>query len=77
MSNEYDMSGIFSRNDYKKEDKHPDYKGDCVIEGKKMKIAGWIRDRKDGSGKYMSLKFEVMEDKQVSQAASNDEEVPF
>ena len=74
---DYDNSGILSRNDYKKEDKHPDYRGDCLIEGKKMKIAGWIRDRKDGSGKFMSLKFEVMEENQVSQSAANNEEVPF
>ena len=74
---DYDNSGILSRNDYKKEEKHPDYRGDCLIEGKKMKIAGWIRDRKDGSGKFMSLKFEVMEENQVSQSAANNEEVPF
>lgn len=73
---EYDNSGILSRNDYKKEDKHPDYKGDATIDGKKVVIAGWIRERKDGSGKYMSLKFSEPKDSPKPSAAST-EEVPF
>ena len=46
------------------------------VDGKKVQIAGWIRERKDGSGKYMSLKFSEPKDSPKPSAAST-EEVPF
>jgi uncharacterized protein (DUF736 family) len=75
---EYDMTGLISRNDYKEQDKHPDYKGKCEIGGKEYLIAAWIRERKDGSGKFLSMKFEEAESKQAqSKSKSSSEEVPF
>lgn len=52
-----DMSGILSRNTSKQSDNHPDFKGDCVIAGTSYWLSGWVKERKDGSGKFFSLSF--------------------
>ena len=49
-------SGSLFRNDYKKEDKHPDYKGKVNIDGKLYDLAAWLR-KTDSGKQYMSLKF--------------------
>ena len=44
---------------FRKEDKEgtqPDYEGNVDIDGKKLRIAAWIRESKAGK-KYLSLKF--------------------
>lgn len=48
-----DGSGALFKNDRKEADNHPDYKGDCMIDGKKFYISAWIKDGK--RGKFMSL----------------------
>lgn len=57
---EYDnnMTGVLFKHDKQGNEKRPDYKGSCEINGAPMWISAWIRDKKDGSGKFMSLKFE-------------------
>ena len=50
-----DNSGALFKEE-KKSDKHPDYKGSCVINGTPMYIAAWINESKAGK-KYMSLNF--------------------
>lgn len=57
---EYDnnMTGVLFKHDKGGNEKRPDYKGSCEINGTPMWISAWIRDKKDGSGKFMSLKFE-------------------
>ena len=45
--------GALFRNRDKKEERHPDYKGDVTIDGKKWALAGWLKDGKNG--KYLSL----------------------
>jgi len=47
--------GILSRNDRKTEDKHPDHKGTINVDGVEYWIDGWIKERKDGSGRFFSL----------------------
>ena len=49
-------TGSLFPNDNKKEDKHPDYTGKTMLNGKLMQVAGWINESKSGK-KYMSLKF--------------------
>ena len=51
-----DNSGASSREQEKKSDKHPDYKGNCLVNGQKMYIAAWINESQGGK-KYMSLSF--------------------
>jgi hypothetical protein len=68
MSN-YDnnLRGIISKNDKKTEDKHPDIKGQCEIDGAEYWISGRLRERKDGSGKFYSLMFQP----KVQESAGN------
>jgi hypothetical protein len=46
------------KNSDKKETKHPDYKGTALIEGKKYKIAMWMRESAKKE-KFISGKIEI------------------
>jgi len=63
MSREYDneLRGVLFKNDRKEEDKHPDYKGSCEIEGVEYWISAWIKESQ--KGKFMSLSFKPKEEK--------------
>tara|TARA_Y100000310_G_C20588026_1_gene766473 strand:+ start:770 stop:1030 length:261 start_codon:yes stop_codon:yes gene_type:complete len=50
-----DNSGALFKEE-KKTEKHPDYKGSCLVNGEQMYIAAWINESKNGK-KYMSLSF--------------------
>lgn len=81
MAGTYDnnMSGIISKNDRKEKETHPDYKGSCEIDNKEFWISGWIKERKDGSGKFLSLRYEP-KDAPVNPPSSGglgDEDAPF
>ena len=49
-------AGAIFKNTYKKAESHPDYKGKCVVNGKEMEIALWVKDTKTGE-KYFSASF--------------------
>lgn len=51
-----DLSGSLFKNDDKQSDNHPDYKGDCLIDGQSMWVSAWIKTAQSGR-KYMSLSF--------------------
>ena len=72
---------LFSNAENKKTDKHPDYKGSCLVECKKMNISAWINESKEGK-RYMSLKFDEFKPKDSSgvvydTTATNSSEIPF
>lgn len=46
--------GVLFKNDEKKEDRHPDYKGRVNAGGKDYWLSAWIKKAKDGRT-YMSL----------------------
>ena len=50
-----DNSGVLFKEE-KKSEKHPDYKGNCLVNGQKMYISAWINTAESGK-KYMSLSF--------------------
>jgi hypothetical protein len=84
MSYDNNMRGIISKNDKKTEDKHPDIKGQCEIDGAEYKISGWLKERKDGSGKFYSLVFQARESAgnapvkpQKSALDGLDDDIPF
>ena len=52
-----DNSGALFKEKEKKSEKHPDYKGNCLVNGEVMYIAAWINTPKAGGDKYMSLSF--------------------
>lgn len=64
-----DNSGALFRNDRKEKPNHPDYQGDCLVNGKKMRIAGWIKTSTHGKN-YMSLSFS--EPREQQNAGGND-----
>ena len=51
-----DNTGSLFPNKFKEEDKHPDYTGELMIEGKLYEQAGWINTDKNGK-KYMSFAY--------------------
>ena len=78
------MRGLISKNDRKTEDKHPDIKGQCEINGTEYWISGWQKERKDGTGKFYSLTFQAKNDAprpMPEQTAKKDpfldQEIPF
>lgn len=87
---EYDNTntGILFKNDKDGNEKRPDYKGSINIEGKEYKLSAWIRTKKDGSGKFMSMKAEAKDQQtappkqkeaEVAPAVEDDDtdEIPF
>ena len=51
-----DNTGAIFKNDYKKTEQHPDYKGKAMIDGKAKDVAVWSSESKNGV-KYLSIKF--------------------
>jgi len=51
-----DNSGSLFKNDKKEKDTHPDYRGDCTVNGEKKSIGAWIKKDKNGKS-FMSLSF--------------------
>ena len=71
--------GIFPNN-RKQKDTHPDFKGDCVIEGIEYWISGWKKTTSRGD-KYLSIAF-TPKDKakaEVSESVPNNDadDIPF
>jgi hypothetical protein len=72
MNYDNNNTGIISKNDKKDTDKHPDIKGQCEVDGVEYWVAGWVKERKDGTGKFYSLKFEPKEEqKKAAKPAKN------
>lgn len=46
----------FEQKDNGGNENRPDYTGNCVVNGKEMRMAAWIKD--GAKGKFMSLKFD-------------------
>jgi hypothetical protein len=65
---------IFSRNERKTEDKHPDFTGKLNVDGVEYFMDAWIKERKDGAGKFFSGKIK-RKDKQPG--AAEDVETKF
>jgi hypothetical protein len=83
---EYDNtnSGILSRNDRKTSDKHPDFTGLLNVEGTDFWLSGWVKERKDGSGKFFSLAVRRKEESQARPSSAEkakqqavDDDIPF
>jgi hypothetical protein len=61
--NDFSNQGILSRNDKRTSDTHAEFKGDADLtcphcgKGWKSWLDAWVRERKDGTGKFFSLKF--------------------
>jgi len=51
-----DNTGAIFKNDYKKSEQQPDYKGKAMVNGQMKEMAMWLNESKNGS-KYFSVKF--------------------
>tara|TARA_R100000458_G_C8146535_1_gene155767 strand:- start:218 stop:460 length:243 start_codon:yes stop_codon:yes gene_type:complete len=74
-----DNTAALFREEEKQNERGPDYTGMGLIEGKELRLAGWINESKSGK-KYLSLKFEEprsKEDKKPAPAKVDDDDVPF
>lgn len=76
-------TGVLFRNDKGDNEKRPDYKGKINCGGVDFRVSGWIREKKDGSGKYLSLKVEPDEAQKPkpapapSAATDDGDDIPF
>jgi len=77
-----DNGGAIFKNDKDGNEARPDYTGNCMVNGKEMRIAAWIKQGQ--KGKFMSLKFDAPQENRdagdnTGRAGSNDfdDEIPF
>jgi len=49
--------GKLFKNSYKNTEKHPDYKGNCNVNGVDLEMSAWINQDKNGNN-YMSITFQ-------------------
>jgi len=71
-------SGALFKNTRKESENHPDYTGNCVIGGKVMRLAAWIKEGKQW--KFMSISIKPDEQKKPTPAPRDDPfdaDVPF
>lgn len=73
--------GILSKNTRKEKDTHPDINGQINVEGTEYILSGWLKERKDGSGKFYSLSIKRKEgqapSKPAAAPAAIDSDLPF
>ena len=62
MTTDRNNSGTIAKNDRKTLDRHPDIRGQCVIDGRAYWIAGWKRE--NARGVFYSLAFTPREPKE-------------
>ena len=83
MSKEFDNTnrGILSRNDRKEAETHADFKGEINVGGTDYWLSAWVKERKDGSGKFFSLSVKPKEapvkTRPAKVTAGDDDELPF
>jgi hypothetical protein len=76
-------SAALFKNAKKKEAKHPDYTGTAEVDGKKYKLAGWIKECGPNSRtpgvKFISMKLTPEDDEysQTGGSSSQNDDIPF
>ena len=76
-----DNTGSLFKNEKKESDKHPDYTGTGMIEGKEYWFSAWIKTSAKGS-KFMSLSFKPKDFAQKRDPISSgrddmNDDIPF
>jgi len=73
MENKENKGSIF-KNNFKKSDTHPDYKGNINVDGKEKEISLWVKTQKDGTTKYFSASISEPYKKPESKPAAPQQE---
>lgn len=78
-----DLRGALFKNDKKESEKHPDYKGQCEVDGVEYWISAWLKKSKAGQT-FMSLSFEAKDAKPKAKQRpksrhqdDDDSDIPF
>jgi uncharacterized protein (DUF736 family) len=76
MENKTNTGAIF-KNDNKKAENHPDYRGKVNVNGKEMEIALWVKQGKNGS--YFSASFSepYVKPEQSNEPIVLNDDLPF
>ena len=71
--------GILSRNQRKEQPNHPDHTGSINIEGRDYWLSAWVKEKKDGSGRFFSLSVKPKDTQAAPPPAAKDldDEIPF
>lgn len=82
--NTYDQtnSGILSRNERKEQPNHPDHTGSINVGGVDYWLNAWVKEKKDGTGKFFSLSVKPKDAARAAPKASTsfddmNSDVPF
>ena len=68
-------SGSLFKNSRKQKNTHPDYQGECLINGQLYQIGGWIKEGKTGS--WVSLSIQPKREMRKPAARDTSDEAPF
>lgn len=75
-----ELSGSMFKNDKKTQPNHPDYRGDCKVEGRLYWMSGWIKETKAGA-KFLSVSLTLKDDAPVTRPTTlptfDKDEIPF
>lgn len=58
-----DGTGQLNKNDFKKNDNQPDYRGDAVVDGKPKELSAWVKTNVKGE-KFLSISIQDPYDKE-------------
>jgi uncharacterized protein (DUF736 family) len=77
-----DNEGVLFKNDKKQTDKHPDYRGEIVVNGTTYWLSAWINEARQSGQKYMKLNVKPKDDTDQRRydqggAPTNEDDVPF
>ena len=74
-------TGILSKNDRREKDTHPEYRGQINVDGVEYWLNAWVKERKDGTGKFFSLSVKPKEEKPAARKPAadpfDDDSIPF